>query len=224
MPNYDVDWSSVDAGRQDLATFGRRMISDGLAIGTAGNLSVRIGDVVAITPSSIPYDQVKPDDVCVVHLDGVQLAGGRISSEWPMHSGIYRTTDARAVVHTHSEEAVAVSLVHDELPAVHYAIVALGGPVPVVAYTRFGSDGLAESVMKVLSDHSAAILQNHGVVTYGATLTQAYDRAQLVEWLARVYRKSRQHGAPRILNAAELDEVVAEVSRRRYGDAARSGP
>jgi L-fuculose-phosphate aldolase len=134
-----------------------------------------------------------------------------------MHSGIYRATGAQAIAHTHSPEVVALSITRDELPAVHYAIVGLGGPVPVVGYTRFGSDGLAEGVVAVLGTHSVAILQNHGAITFGNTLTQAYDRALLLEWLAGVYRKSLHYGEPRLLSTSELDEVAKEVARRRYG-------
>jgi L-fuculose-phosphate aldolase len=134
-----------------------------------------------------------------------------------MHSGIYRNTDARAIVHTHSAEVVALSLSQPELPAVHYVIAGLGGPVPVVDYVRFGSDGLADGAISVMASRNAAILQNHGAVTRGATLQQAYERALLLEWLAKVYRLSLSYGDPRILTADELAEVEAEVRRRRYG-------
>lgn len=213
--------AALDAAKLELVAFGRRMVRDGLAFGTAGNLSVRIGDVVAITPSSLPYDLVEPDDVCIVGADGAKRSGrGAVSSEWPMHWLVYSTTDAGAVVHTHSPEVVALSTARSELPAIHYAITRLGGPVRVAAYTRFGSDLLAEHASAALAGRSAAILQNHGAITYGATLADAYERAGLLEWLAATYRRALQYGTPRILTTDELDEVRAEVRRRRYGDAA----
>ena len=135
-----------------------------------------------------------------------------------MHLAIYAATEAGAVVHTHSAEVIALSAADDELPAIHYAIAGLGGPVRVAGYTRFGSAGLAAAAVKALDDRRAAILQNHGAVCYGRTLTEAYDRAVLLEWLARVYRLARSYGEPRILSAAELDEVTAEAQRRRYGE------
>ncbi len=212
------DGEAVAAARADLVDYGNRLITDGLAVGTAGNLSVRVGDVVAITPSGVPYRQLTVEDICVVAFSGEQLDGrAAISSEWPMHSGIYAATDAAAVVHTHSPEVVALSITRDELPAVHYAIVGLGGPVPVVGYTRFGSDGLASGAVGALKTRTAVILQNHGAVTRAATLAQAYERALLLEWLSQVYRTSLDYGAPRILSAEELAEVEDEVRRRRYG-------
>ncbi|MFI5034972.1 MAG: class II aldolase/adducin family protein [Acidimicrobiales bacterium] len=218
MGHDAYDEVAVDAARQELVSYGCRMITDRLAVGTAGNLSVRVGEVVAISPSGVPYHEMRAQDVCVVTLGGDYLAGSTaVSSEWPMHSGIYATTDARAVVHTHSEEVVALSITREELPAVHYVIVGLGGPVPVVGYTRFGSDTLAGGAVGVLQTHHAAILQNHGAVTRGQTLAQAYDRALLLEWLTRVYRKSLSYGTPRILSEDELLEVRQEVERRRYG-------
>jgi L-fuculose-phosphate aldolase len=218
MAQSELDERALDLARRDLVAYGVRMLEDGLAVGTAGNLSVRVGDLIAISPSGILYREIDPDDVCVVSLDGEKLSGNAsVSSEWPMHSGIYRSTDARAVVHTHSADVVALSLSQSELPAVHYVIAGLGGPVPVVDYVRFGSDGLAEGAASVMASRNAAILQNHGAVTRGATLQQAYERALLLEWLAKVYRLSRSYGDPRILSAEELAEVEAEVRRRRYG-------
>lgn len=223
MVNTEFDSEAVDQARSDLVAFGKRMIAERLAIGTAGNLSIRVADVIAITPSGIPYADVEPADICVLTLDGTQVDGrAKVSSEWPMHSGIYLSTEARAIVHTHSPEVVALSVSRSDLPAVHYAIVGLGGPVPVVGYSRFGSDGLAHGAVDVLATHFAAILQNHGSVTYGATIAQAYERALLLEWLAQVYRLSLGYGSPRILSDDELAEVAAEVTRRRYGGAARS--
>jgi L-fuculose-phosphate aldolase len=215
-----LDAQALDAARRQLVEYGRRLGADGLAFGSAGNLSVRVGDVVVITPSSVPYETVEPHDLCVVSPDGTKLAGdGTISSEWPMHWEVYTSSDAGAVVHTHSPEVIALSATCDELPAIHYAIARVGGPVRVVPYTRFGSEQLAQGARSGLAGRSAAILQNHGAITHGATLREAYDRAALLEWLAGIYRRALQYGSPRLLTTDELDEVVAEVRRRRYGEA-----
>lgn len=214
------DAQALDAAKRELVGYGRRLGADGLAFGSAGNLSVRVGDVVVITPTSMPYDTIGADDLCVVAPDGTKLAGdGAVSSEWPMHWQVYSATGAAAVVHTHSPEVIALSATCAELPAIHYAIARVGGPVRVVPYTRFGSDDLAHGARAALEGRSAAILQNHGAITYGTTLAEAYDRAALLEWLAGIYRKALQYGSPRLLTTEELDEVVAEVRRRRYGDA-----
>jgi L-fuculose-phosphate aldolase len=206
--------------REQLVSYSMRLLDDGLAVGSAGNLSVRAADEVLITPSGIAYRDMSPADVCVVGLDGALLDGSQEpSSETPMHLAVYASTRAGAVVHTHSPEVVALSAVCDELPAIHYAIVGLGGPVRVARYTRFGSDDLARAAVAALDGRRAAILGNHGAISYGATLAEAYDRALLLEWLAHVHRLACSRGEPRILTEAELEEVAAEVRRRRYGEA-----
>jgi len=216
------DNAELQTAREQLVSYCGRMVTDGLAVGAAGNMSMRVGDLVAITPSGVSYAELVPADICITTLSGEEVdAPVTPSSELPMHLAVYAATRAAAMVHTHSAEVIAVSATSDELPAVHYAINGLGGPVRVAEYTRFGSAGLAEAAVAALDGRSAAILQNHGAICYGRTLPQAYDRAVLLEWLARVYRLARAHGAPRILSQAELDEVAAESQRRNYGERRR---
>jgi L-fuculose-phosphate aldolase len=214
--------ADLQTARAELASYCRRLVADGLAVGAAGNMSVRVGDLVAITPSGVSYQELAPADICVVSLTGAEVdAPETPSSELPMHLAIYGATPAAAVVHTHSAEVIALSVSRDELPAVHYAIAGLGGPVRVAAYTRFGSAGLADAAVAALAGRSAAILRSHGAICYGRTLAAAYDRALLLEWLARVYRLACSYGEPRILTPAELDEVAAEAKRRHYGERRR---
>ncbi len=206
--------------RAQLAATGRRMIDSGLVTGTAGNLSLRTGaDAVAITPSSIPYDTIDPGDICLMSLaDDSQLDGSRVpSSEWPMHRAIYRSSDAEAIVHTHSFNATAVSAIVEQLPAVHYYILRLGGEsVRVAPFRPFGSQELANTVAEALVDRNTALLQNHGAISYGPTLEEAYERAALLEWLAMVYLRARSAGVePRALSAEELEGVRSQQHRRR---------
>jgi L-fuculose-phosphate aldolase len=215
--------AGLPAAREELVRYAARLLADGLAVGAAGNLSVRAGDLIAITPSGVRYEELTPADICLLTPAGDEVESAETpSSELPMHLAVYTATGAGAVVHTHSAEVVALSATCEELPAVHYAITSLGGPVRVAPYTRFGSAGLADAAVAALQGRHAAILQNHGAVCYGATLAAAYERALLLEWLARVYRLARAHGEPRILSRAELDEVAAEARRRRYGERRRT--
>ena len=225
---YPQNAEELSAGREQLVSYSRRLLDDGLAVGSAGNMSVRLGRAspgpaagpVLITPSGVPYRDMRPEQICVVGLDGSELSvPATVSSETPMHLAIYAATGAGAVVHTHSPEVIALSAVFDELPAIHYAITGLGGPVRVAPYTRFGSAGLASAAVLALTSRQAAILQNHGAICYGRTLTEAYERALLLEWLARTYRLARALGEPKILTDAQLEEVAAEARRRRYGEA-----
>lgn len=210
--------AAISDVRAAILHYGRRMVADRLVIGSAGNISVRLGDMVAMTPSAVEYDQLGEANVCVLDAEGNLAEGdGARSSEWPMHRRIYDRTDALAIVHTHSPFAVAVSTVCEELPAIHYSILRLGGPtVRVAPYTTFGSDGLAEAAVMALEDRAAALLQNHGAVAYGSSLDDAYNRALLLEWLAEVYWRARLVGSPRILDNAELDEVARAARRHRY--------
>ena len=210
--------ADTEQARAALVRYGQRMTADRLVIGSAGNISVRIGDQIVMTPTGVNYDQVTAESVNVLDLDGTILAGtGQRSSEWPMHRKIYDLTPASAVVHTHSVFSVAVGTVCDEIPAVHYSVLSLGGPtVRVAAYTTFGSDGLAANVAAALDDRFAALLQNHGMIAYGSSLGEAYERAQLVEWLAEVYWRARLAGTPRILSRAELDAVREQARLHRY--------
>ena len=215
------DSGELRAARAQLVSYSARLLDDGLAVGSAGNVSVRVGDTVVITPSGISYADMRPSDVCLVTLTGTQLDDGAQetpSTETPMHVAIYAATSARAIVHTHSPEVIALSAARSELPAIHYAITGLGGPVRVAPYVRFGSAELAAAAVRALDDRSAVILRNHGAVTYGRDLAQAYDRALLLEWLARTYRLALSYGEPAILSPEALAEVAAETRRRRYGE------
>jgi len=206
----------------DVVRYARRMSDDGLVVGTAGNISVRLDDEIVITPTSIPYERIEPGDLCVLDLSGNQVDGRRrASSEAPLHAQVYRTTGAAAVVHTHSLYATTLACSVDVLPPIHYSIHRFGGDtIPVAEYERFGSDELAERVAHALSDRRGTLLRNHGSVTYGSSLAEAYDLALLLEWLARVYWQARQLGEPRLLTKAEIDEVAEEARRRRYASEA----
>ncbi|HEY2284801.1 MAG TPA: class II aldolase/adducin family protein [Streptosporangiaceae bacterium] len=201
-----------------IVRYGRRLVADHLVVGAAGNLSIKVGDTIVMSPSGLSYDQVTEETVNVLAADGTIIGGtGRRSSEWPMHRRIYDLTRAGAVVHTHSPFSVAIGTVCDEIPAVHYSILQLGGPtVRVAPYTTFGSDGLAGNVAAALDGRFGALLQNHGTIAYGSAIEQAYDRALLLEWLAEVYWRARLAGTPRILDGAELQAVADAARAHRY--------
>ncbi|WP_030852418.1 class II aldolase/adducin family protein [Streptomyces sp. NRRL S-475] len=202
----------------DLVATARRTVSDGLVVGTSGNVSVRVGDTVLVTPSGVLYDRLAPDDVTGVDLDGRQVLGSLVpTSELPMHLAVYRTTGALAVVHTHAVHATAVSTLVSELPLIHYMAAALGGPVRVAPYATYGTDELADNMLRALADRSGCLLQNHGTVTHGATLDQAYDRTAQLEWMCRLWltASSVPGPAPSLLSREQLTEV--EERLRGYG-------
>ncbi|GGW73477.1 aldolase [Streptomyces lucensis JCM 4490] len=201
-----------------LVATARRTVADGLVVGTSGNVSARVGDLVLVTPSGVPYDRLGPDDVTGVDLTGRQVLGTLVpTSELPMHLAVYRTTDARAVVHTHAVHATAVSTLVDELPPIHYMTGALGGPVRVAPYAAYGTDELAGNMLRALTGRSGCLLRNHGTITYGATLDQAYDRTAQLEWMCRLWlTASCVPGlTPSLLTEAQLAEAGARL--KGYG-------
>jgi L-fuculose-phosphate aldolase len=207
-----------------IAEFGRRMAGDGLVVGTSGNLSIRVGDLVAVTPSGHAYETLTAELVGVHRLDGSAVEAELApTSELPIHRLIYRHTDAGAVVHTHSTAATVVSTLVEELPAIHYILAVLGGPIRVAPYARFGSPELARNVLAAMEGRSGVLLANHGAVTYGPTIGAAYDRARYLEWVAEVWLRAQALApafTPRILGAEEMAEVDARIGGA-YGTGGR---
>ncbi len=199
-----------------LIAAGRRLAGGGLVTGTAGNLSVRIGDRVLVTASGSHLGALTADRLSLVDLNGTVLDGARPTSELPLHLAVYRSTDVTAIAHAHAVASVAVGVTNDVLPPVHYLTVLLGGVVHVADYATFGSTELADNVLAALDGRFAALLRNHGSVATGTDIGQACDRLELVEWLAEVYRQAATLGTPRLLTAAELAEAAATFTRLDY--------
>jgi L-fuculose-phosphate aldolase len=193
-----------------------------LLIGTAGNVSVRVGEHVAVTATGAVLGRITPEQITVVDLAGTVVAGELApTSELELHLGLYRRSGAGAVVHTHSPQATAVSLVLDELPCVHYQQLLLGGAVRVAPFAVFGSDELAEHVWTALEGKSAALMANHGAVVHGPTLQAAVDNALLLEWACELYRNAASIGTPRVLDTAQQAAVIEAALRRGYGSTKR---
>jgi L-fuculose-phosphate aldolase len=206
-----------DQERLAIVSAGRELVARGLVVGTAGNLSVRSGNQILVTPTGARLDRLEPDLLTVVDLaDGAHRDGPAPTSELPLHLAVYRATGAAAVAHAHPLASIAVAGVVDELPPVHYVTMLLGGVVRVAPYAVFGSEELAALVCAAIDGRSAALMRNHGSVAIGATIEQACDRLILLEWLAELYCRCRALGTPAVLTAAQLAEVAAELGRRNY--------
>jgi L-fuculose-phosphate aldolase len=198
----------------------RQLAADGLVIGTAGNVSVRIPDVdqVVVTRSGVVFADCTPEDVVTVDRSGRVLAGvGVPTSELDLHLGIYTDTDATAVVHTHAPYSTAVACVLDELPVLHYQHLVLGGATRVAPYATFGTPELAAHVREALAGRQAALMANHGSVAVGATLAKAVEHALLLEWLATLHHRASALGTPHVLTDAEQVDVVNQAISRNYG-------
>jgi L-fuculose-phosphate aldolase len=212
----------LDALREQVASASRRLAAGGLVLGTAGNLSAREGEHVAITPTGAQLERLEAEQVCVVDLDGALLEGDfQPTSERELHLGVYRRYEAGAVVHTHSPMATALSCVLDELPCVHYGLLALGGAVRVAPYRTFGTPELAETVLDALEGKTAALMANHGAIAYGADMAGAVDGAELLEWGCAVYWHASALGTPRVLDDEQQAAVVSAAVERSYGSLRR---
>ncbi len=195
--------------RRKLAEYGRRAVDLGLVIGTSGNLSVRDGDLVAITPSGVALDRLRPEECPIVDVDGHLVEGDlQPSSETPMHLAVYGTTDARAIVHTHSVFGTVVATTMTELPPIHYNALLLGGAVKVAEYATYGTPELAANVRAALAGKQAALMANHGGLTIGSTLEKAFEATRLLEWLCEVYVRALGVGKPAVLTEEQLAAVI----------------
>ena len=213
-----VAGSALDEARRAVARACHGLAGEGLLIGTAGNVSVRTGDHVAVTATGVVLGRATADDVTVVDLDGGVVAGELLpTSELELHLGIYRRYGAGAVVHTHSPQATAVSLVLDELPCVHYQQLALGGAIRVAPFAVFGSAELAAGTLAALEGKAAALLANHGAIVHGPTLEAAMDHALLLEWACGLYVRAATLGVPRVLDDGQQEAVMTAAVQRGYG-------
>jgi L-fuculose-phosphate aldolase len=201
--------------RELIAVTARKLADDGLALGTAGNLSIRAGERIAITGTGACLARITPEDVSVIDLDGSLLYGARApSSELQLHLGIYRDFGAGAVIHTHPPIACSLSALIDEIPVVHYQMMWLGGSIRVAPYATFGTQLLASLALDALEDRTAALLAHHGAIAYGADIAEAVDRTMLLEWACGVYSRAAVLGTPRVLTEDDQHAVLDAAGLR----------
>jgi L-fuculose-phosphate aldolase len=208
----------LERERVRVAAAARRLAADGLVKGTAGNVSERTGELVAVTPTGSRFESISADDVAVVDLEGDHVYGELVAtSELGLHLGVYRRYDAGAVVHTHAPVATALSCVLGEVPLVHYQMLAFGGSVRVAPYATFGTPELAELTLDALQGRSAALMANHGAIVYARNLDTAMEQSELLEWVCELYWRASAVGTPRTLDESAQLAFVETVSQRGYG-------
>ena len=204
--------------REAVAGASRHLARTGLVIGTAGNISARQGDLVAVTPTGADLSTVTAEMVTVINLDGEVIDGDlALTSEVPLHTGIYAATNALAVTHAHAMASTALSCCFDELPPLHYSCLGLGGAPRTAAYATFGSEELARNVLEALQGRNAAMMQNHGSVAYGSKMSEAVERLELLEWLAELYWRAASMGTPHVLTDKDFEAIITAAIERGYG-------
>jgi L-fuculose-phosphate aldolase len=204
--------------REAVAGASRHLARTGLVIGTAGNISARQGDLVAVTPTGADLGDVTAEMVTVITLDGEVVDGDLApTSEVPLHTGIYKATNALAVTHAHAMASTALSCCHSELPPLHYSCLGLGGAPRTAPYATFGSQELADNVIEALQGRNAAMMQNHGSIAYGSKMSEAIERLELLEWLAELYWRASSMGTPHILTDKDFEAIIMAAMERGYG-------
>jgi L-ribulose-5-phosphate 4-epimerase len=204
----------ADIRQQVLDTVKKMCVADLIRM-SAGNVSARVqSDYLAITPTSLSYDIMKPEDIVIVDLDGKVVEGKlRPTSEIALHTAIMRSRPGvNAVVHTHSVYSMSFAIANRSIPMVCTEGAFVGGEVPVARYATPGTPDVAESALEALNANPevcAALLRNHGLVAIGSSLTGAWETAYKVEVEAQAYYQALQLGHPTPITLEQYNEIKA---------------
>jgi L-fuculose-phosphate aldolase len=195
--------------RQSIIDACLRMNATGINQGTSGNISLRHGDGMLITPTSTPYEAMKPEQIVYMHLDGNHDPGQRPSTEWRFHRDILKARpEVNAVVHAHPPYSTMLAIMGMEIPPVHYMVAVAGGDtIRCAPYATFGTQELSEHAVRALEGRLACLLEHHGMIAVGPTLAKAMWLAVEVETLARQYHGCLQIGTPPLLSKEEIEKV-----------------
>jgi L-fuculose-phosphate aldolase len=210
--------SSAEKPRQALIATAKMLVASGLIQGTAGNLSARVENGFLITPTGMPCDQLAPEHIVEMRLDGGMDCGQlKPSSEWRMHRDILvARPEVSAIIHVHSPYATALACARREIPAFHYMVATAGGRmIPCAGYAPFGTQELSDQVLSALVSRQACLMANHGMIALGEDLEAAFRLAREVEYLARLYCTTLQIGGPVVLSEEAMSEV--EERFKSYG-------
>ena len=208
------------AEREALVDYGKKLSLEGLCPGTSGNLSVYDPDsgLMAITPSGLNYFETCPEDIVITDLSGNIVDGGRRpSSELNLHAAFYRAKpEARSVVHTHSVFCTTLGILGEPIRAVHFMIGAANSrEIPLAPYVTFGTEELAEVAVRFCGGSKAVMLANHGLVTCGGSLADAFELAVTLEYVAQLQYRARCAGSPNVLDDEQVDAAIERF--RSYG-------
>lgn len=207
--------------RQAIIDACRRMNALGINQGTSGNISVRHGDGLLITPTSTPYETMTPDQIVCMGLDGTHAAHQRPSSEWRFHVDIMRSrNDVEAVVHAHPTYCTILAIMGLEIPPIHYMIAVAGGDtIRCAPYATYGTPELSAHALKALEGRFACLLDHHGMIAIGSSLSKAMWLAVEVETLARQYHGCLLIGKPPLLPKDEIERVRLKMAGYGHADA-----
>lgn len=206
--------------RQSIIDACRRMNALGINQGTSGNISVRDGDGMLVTPTSLPYDLMHPEDIVYVSTQGEPRGTRQPSSEWRFHLDILQARpDVQAVVHAHPPYCTSLSILEERIPPIHYMVAVAGGSdIRCAPYATFGTDELSRNAVQALTDRKACLLAHHGMIATGTSLDKAMWLAVEVETLARQYLTCLQVKAPPLLSEEEIQNVISRMANYGHQD------
>lgn len=200
--------------RTQLIASALAMGTAGLNRGTAGNVSVRCAGGFHITPTGMPYDSLKMDDIPLMALDGSHVGQRKPSSEWRFHRDLYASRpQVGAVMHAHSPFAASLACLRRDIPPFHYMIARFGGDtIRCADYAIFGSAALSSAALAAMHERKGCLLANHGLLVAGRDLTEALALAIELEELCEQYWRACQLGNPVLLSASEMDAVLEKFT------------
>ena len=205
--------------RKLIVEYGKLLVTKGLTTGTGGNISIfdKEKKYFAISPSGIDYCETEPEDVVIMDLDGKVVEGERKpSSEWMMHLIFYKKRDdVEAVVHTHSRFSSTISCMRWDIPALHYYVAFAGKTIPCAKYASYGTQELADNAFEGMGEGKAALLANHGLITIGRSVKEAFLVAEMSEEMAEYYYRTKSIGEPVLLDEEEMESMLLRF--KSYG-------
>jgi L-fuculose-phosphate aldolase len=198
--------------KQAICDIGDRLYQRGFAAANDGNISVRLNEHEALcTPTMQSKGFLTPDDLCVIDMDGHQLAGKKKrSSEMLLHLEIMKArTDVQSVVHCHPPHATAFAVAREPIPqAVLPEVEIFLGEVPIAPYATPGSKKFAETILPFVHQSNVILLANHGTVSFGETLERAYWWTEILDAYCRILILARQLGPIQYLSREQTQELV----------------
>ncbi len=206
--------------RQSIIDACLRMNALGINQGTSGNISVREGDGMLVTPTSLQYDLMRPEDIVYVSMQGESRGTRQPSSEWRFHLDILQARpDVHAVVHAHPPYCTSLSILEQRIPPIHYMVAVAGGSdIRCAPYATFGTDELSKNAVQALTDRKACLLAHHGMISTGTSLDKAMWLAVEVETLARQYLTCLQVQEPPLLSEEEIQNVISRMANYGHQD------
>ena len=206
--------------RSEVIKYAKMLNSRKLSALRSGNVSVRYKDGFLITPSGAKYSSLKNKDIVFVSIQGkFDKKKGIPSSEWKFHQDIYNNkTEAKAIIHSHSNCATAISTHGKGIPAFHYMVAMAGGnDIKCAKYATYGTRELSKNILKVLRQRNACLIGNHGQIAFSENLSKAFELAEEVENLSNQYIKALKIGKPKILSSKEMNKVLSKAKNYKKG-------